>query len=166
MADRTFIAYNGATAALTGALASVSTGTSLKTMMQLKSSGQDITVTAWGYSFDVIPTAMVKVELVDTGTVNATMATAYNSGDIVASSVPGGTAASLTLSTAASGFTASSEGTVTSTRLLRYREEWGQSYEMSFPLGREPSVAAANYLRIRATTTVAINMVCWIEFDQ
>lgn len=168
MADRTYIAWSGATAALTAAVPSLATGTTIRTMMQLKSSGADITVVEWGYSFDVAPTALVKVELVDTGAVGATGLTAYASGDVPAYSIPGGSAAGLTLGTTASGFWVSgeAEGTVTATRLLGYNAEWGQSFKQQFPLGREPSVAAANYLRMRVTTATTINMTCYVIFDQ
>lgn len=167
MADRTYIAWNGASGALTGALAPVVTGASgaIKTMLQLKSSAPDITIVEWGYSFDVLPTVLVKVELIDTGLIAAT-GTALSAAGVPAYSVPGGSAAELTYSTTTSCYSASAEGTITATRLLAYNEEWGQSFKQQFPLGREPSVPAANFLRIRATTNPTINMTCYIVFDQ
>lgn len=168
MADRTYIAWNGASGALTTALAPVTTlASNPKTMLQLKSSAPDITIVEWGYSFDVLPTTLVKVELVDTGLIAAT-GTALTAAGVPAYSVPGGSAAELTYSTTTSCYSAGSEGTITATRLLAYNEEWGQSFKQQFPLGREPSVPAANYLRIRATmpSATTINMTCYIVFDQ
>lgn len=169
MADRTYIAWNGASGALTSALAPVATvtGSVIRTMLQLKSSAPDITIVEWGYSFDVLPTALVKVELVDTGLIAAT-GTALTAAGVPAYSVPGGSAAELTYSTTTSCYSAAaaSEGSITATRLLAYNEEWGQSFKQQFPLGREPSVPAANFLRIRATSAVVINMTCYIIFDQ
>lgn len=179
MADRTYIAWSGTTAALSGtttlvsAAANLASATAPKTMMQLKSSGPDITVVEWGYSFDVQPTALVRVELVDTGTVACTFGgtggAALAAGDVPAYSVPGGSAASLTYSTSTSGFTgsgANTEGSVTATRMLAYNEEWGQSFKQQFPLGREPTVPAANYLRIRCTSLTSISGTFYVIFDQ
>ena len=81
MARRRYLVWNAATAALTAAPTMVTTGTALKPMLQVKPSTY-IAVIAWGYSFDVTPTAVVKVELITTGTVNATV-TAFNAGDVV-----------------------------------------------------------------------------------
>lgn len=161
---RQYIVWNGASGALTAALASVATGTALKTMLQLKP-GNDISIIEWGYSFDTIPTAKVNVELVDTGTVAATV-TASVSSDIPKYGSPGGAASAATLSTTGTGYTASAEGTVTATRLLAYQEEWGQSFKQQFPLGREPEVASGNLLRIRVTTATTINMTCYIAWEE
>ncbi|WP_405490519.1 hypothetical protein [Nocardia sp. NBC_00511] len=164
MARRRFIVWNGATAALTGALASVATGTSVKTMLQLKPT-TNIAILEWGYSFDAVPTSLVKVELITTGTVAATV-TAYASGDVIKYDDAGSAASAISLGTSASGYTASAEGTITSTRPLADRTEWGQSFSQQFPLDREPGVQANDLLRIRMTTATTINALCYVIFEE
>jgi hypothetical protein len=73
----------------------------------------------------------------------------------------GGTNATVT-----SGFSATAEGTITATRVLAFNEELGQSFKQQFPLGREPEVNAGDYLRIRVTTGTAINMLCYVIWEE
>ncbi|MFE7797069.1 hypothetical protein [Nocardia sp. NPDC057440] len=164
MARRRYKVYNAATAALTAAPAAVTTGTSLKTMLQIKPT-TNIAVIAWGYSFDVVPTALVKVELITTGTVAATV-TAFAAGDVVKYDDAGTAASAISLGTSASGFTSTAEGTITATREIFFRNEFGQSYESQEPLDREGGVIANDILRIRATTAVAIGMTCWVLYEE
>lgn len=159
---RSFLAYNCATAALTAHAAFVTTGTTIKTMQQLKSSLGNMTGIWWGYTFDSTPTVPVYVELITTGTVAATGLTAYNAGDIIKYGDPSGAAADLTLSTSTSGFTATGEGTITATRLLDVGVPMASGYETQLPLDREFGCIATEYLRIRAHTATAVNMLCWI----
>lgn len=164
MARRRFIVFNGAIGDLTSPLSPAATGTSTKTMLQVKPT-TNIALIAWGYSFDVVPTALVKAELLTTGTVAATV-TAYASGDVCKYDDAGSAASLISLGTSASGYTSSAEGSVTATRLLDSRLEWGQSYMAQFPLDREPGVQANDILRIRATTATTINMLCWVAFEE
>lgn len=164
MAAPCYIMWNGDTSALTAAPTAVTTGTSLKTMLQLKPGTPKVRIIEWGYSFDVVPTAVVKVELIETGTVFATVTT-IGSGIRTYNDVTGA-ASQATTGTSASGFTATAEGTVTSTRLLAYQHEWSQQFKQQFPLGREPEINGANALRIRATTATAINMSCYIIWEE
>jgi len=159
---RSYLAYNCATAALTAHAAFVTTGTSIKTMLQLKSSLGNITITSWGYALDSTPAVPVYVELLTTGTVAATSLTAFNAGDVVKFGDPSGVAADLTLSTSTSGFTAAAEGTITATRVLDVGVPMASGYSTQFPLDREPGCIATEYLRIRAHTATAVNMLCWI----
>ena len=162
-------AYNGATAALTAAMAPVTTGTSLKTMLQLSpKTGVDLHPRAWGISFDGSAAATPgKVELIETDV--AATVTAYASGDIVKMNNPGGPAADsalITLGTANSGFTASAEGTITATRLLDYQLiAPTNQYIYQWPLGTETIAQAGKFLRIRVTFGTAINAVCWVDFE-
>jgi hypothetical protein len=164
MAAPCFIMWNADTSALTAAPASVATGTALKTMLQLKTGSSKARLVEWGYAFDTIPTAVVKVELIETGTVFATVTT-IGSG-IRTYNDSSGSASLAVTGTSASGFTASAEGTVTSTRLLAYQQEWGQQFKQQFPLGREPEIGAGTSLRIRATTATTINMTCYMVWEE
>ncbi|WP_432001226.1 hypothetical protein [Streptomyces sioyaensis] len=160
-----YIAWNGDTSALTAAPTAVATGTSLKTMLQVRpGSNSKIRIVEWGYSFDVTPTAVVKVELITTGTVYATV-TSIGSGIRLYNDVTGGSSLAQT-GTTHTGFTATAEGTVTSSRLLAYQHEWSHQFKQQFPLGREPEVAADSSLRIRATTATTINMSCYIVWEE
>jgi hypothetical protein len=171
MAAPCYIMWNGTTTALTAAISGQTTGTAFKTMMQLKPGTPKVRIVEWGYSFETVPTAMVRVELVETGTVGATLTgtggaagTPQNYNDVT------GPASQAATGTSASGFSGSaintSEGTVAASRLLAYQEEWGSQFKQQFPLGREPEVNGANFLRIRATTTAAVNMTCYIIWEE
>jgi len=156
--------WNAATAALTAAPLMVATGTTIKTMLQVKPS-TNIAIIEWGYSFDITPSAVVKVELITTGTVNATV-TAFNSGDVVKYDDSGGAASAIVLATSGSGFTSSAEGSVTASRLLDCQASLAQQYSKQFPLDREPGVIANDILRLRVTTGTSINMSCYVVFEE
>lgn len=165
MARRRYVVWNAATAALTAAPTAVTTGTSIKTMLQVKPT-TNIAVLEWGYSFDVVPTALVRCELITTGTVAATV-TNFAAGDIIKYDDAGSPASAIATGGGnTSGFTSSAEGTITSTRPLAERLEWGQSFSQQFPLDREPGVQANDFLRIRMTTATAINALCYIVFEE
>lgn len=164
MARHRYQVWNGATAALTAAVASVATGTSIKTMLQVKPT-TNIAIIGWGYEFDINPTAVISVELITTGTIFATV-TAFNAGDVIKYDDSGGIASAISLGTTASGFTSSGEGSVVASRLLDFNSAWEHDYRMQFPLDREPSVAANDCLRIRVTTATTINMRCFITFEE
>lgn len=169
MAAPCYIAWNGATGALTSRVAAVTTGTSIttpKTMLQIKPGSPKIRIIEWGYAFDTIPAAPVSVELVDTAAIFATVtstgfvASLYNDAT--------GAASSISIGTSASGFTSSAEGTVVATRLLAYQFDNAQYFKQQFPLGREPEVNAAQALRIRVTmgTAAALNMLTYIIWEE
>lgn len=160
-------AYNGAAAALTAALAPVTTGTVLKTMLQISpKTGVDLDILSWGISFDGSSAATPgKVELIECDV--AATVTAFASGDVIKMNNPGGPAADsalITLGTANSGFTASAEGSITATRLLDYQLiAPTNQYIYQWPL-QDTKAQAAKFLRIRVTFAAAINAVCWIDF--
>lgn len=169
MAAPCFLAYNS-TVSATGAPVAVTTGTSTtnpKTMLQIKPGTPKIRIIEWGYSFDAIPAAPVRVELVETGTVFATVTT-LNSADIIKYNDVTGAASQVTTGTSATGFTASAEGTITAARTLAYQHDAGQYFKQQFPLGREPEVNGANSLRIRVTmgSAAALNMSCYIVWEE
>ena len=120
----------------------------------------------WGISFDGSALATpIECELIDTGTVAATV-TAYVANDVTALTDPGGTAATINLGTAASGYTASAEGTVVApVRVGDYQlvEPIG-NYLKQFPLGQEFKIVPGNMCRIRVTAGTAVNAVCYVTF--
>ena len=152
----------------TAAMVAVTTGTAIKTLLQLKpfNAGK---IVAWGISFDGSAAATpIKCELIETGTVFATV-TASADVDIYkleGSDQAVASVAGLTLGTAATGYTASAEGTITATK--SFDTEFvapTNQYIYQFPLGQEPRVLAASCYRIRVTAGAAVNAICWIEVD-
>jgi hypothetical protein len=150
---------------MSGTATSATSGT-VKTILQIKSGIGKIRVVEWGYIFTTVPTAPVQMELIETGTVFATVTTigtgvlAYNDTTGPASLAPAGTAAT--------GFNASAEGTITASRLLAQTYDQANYFKQQFPLGREPEINAGSCLRIRATPTVSVattvlTYVAWEE---
>lgn len=159
--------YNGPMPT-TAAQLPVTTGTAIKTMLQLKTF-QRAKIVAWGVSFDGSAAATpIKCELVDTGTVAATV-TASADADCVKLEGTDQTAASvagLTMGTGATGYTASAEGTITTTRMFDAQlVAPTNQYIYQFPLGQEPVLLATNYTRIRVTAAAAVNAICFIEVE-
>ena len=153
----------------TAAQLAVTTGTGIKTLLQIKPFIQ-AKVVAWGLSFDgAAAAAGIQCELLSTGTVFATV-TAYadadihkwqNAADQVAASVGG-----LTLGTSASGYTASAEGTITATKIhdSQFVQPTGQ-YAWEFSLGREPIIAVGDSGRIRVKAAAAVNAIAWMLLE-
>lgn len=163
----TYIVHNGPMST-TAAPASVTTGTAIKTLLQLApSSGNPIIVKEWGISFDGSAAATpIKVELVDTSTVAATV-TAFVANDVQPYLRVSDTgASSVTLGTAASGYTATAEGTITSTRHgdLQLVAPSNQ-YVKQMPLGMEFFVPGAHFLRVRVTAPAAVNAWAYVIYQ-
>jgi hypothetical protein len=163
-----FRVYNGASPT-TAKFAAVTTGTSIKTLLQLKPFNP-MKVCAWGISFDGSSAATpIAVELIETGTVNATV-TIHTDAGIVKMGMPtdqtAASVAGLTLATSGTGFTASAEGTITASRLFDGEQVAPTNqYIYQWPLGQEPYVPAANILRVRVHAGAAVNAVCWVEIE-
>jgi len=152
----------------TASIVPVTTGTAIKTLLQLKpfNSGK---IVAWGISFDGSAAATpINVELLETGTVFGTVTASadvdiykLDGTDQAAASVAG-----LTLGTSATGYTCTSEGSITATK--SFDSELiapTNQYIYQFPLGQEPKFIIGNCYRIRVKAGAAVNALCWIEFD-
>jgi hypothetical protein len=146
----------------------VTTGTAIKTLLQLKPFNVG-KIVAWGISFDGSAAAQpIIAELLETGTVFATVTASVDAdiykldgADQAAASVAG-----LTLGTAATGYTASAEGTITATKILDGQLLPPTSpYIYQFPLGQEPKLLIGNAYRIRVKAAAAVNAICWIEVE-
>jgi hypothetical protein len=146
----------------------VTTGTSLKTMLQLKTFNV-VKIVEWGVSFDGASAAAgIKCELIDTGTVFGTV-TASADADVFklgGSDQAAASVAGLTLGTSATGYTCTSEGSITATKIfdLQYVQPTGQ-YVKQFPLGREPTVIVGNACRIRLHAAAAVNAYCYMVVE-
>jgi hypothetical protein len=149
----------------------VTTGTSIKTMLQLATpSTRQIQILEWGFSLDDPPGADGVVELLQTDV--AATVTAHAASGVI-NLDPNGTASLLTLGTSATGYTATAEGTTTTARvfdavsLSSVSGESGLSYIRTFMPDDRPIVAVSRFLRVRATTpTTATDMRCFITFQE
>lgn len=169
MAAPCYIVWAADTSASTGPPTAVATSAvsgTVKTILQLKTGAPKARIIEWGYTLDAAPAAPLRVELVETGLIFATVTTigsgirTYNDVTGVASQAAAGTAAT--------GFNASAEGTITASRLLGYQYENGIYFKQQFPLGREPEVNGASALRVRATPTSAsaVNIMPYIIWEE
>ena len=156
----------------TAAQAVVTTGTAIKTMLQVKlggSTNQTAKIVEWGISFDGSAAATpIKCELLTTGTVKATI-TEYVAADIINLSDPNAAAVTddfpfaFTAAGDESGYTATAEGTITATRMFDAQlVAPTNQYVKQFPLGREPVFRYDEYLRIRVTAGAAVNAYCYV----
>ena len=159
--------YNGPMPT-TASFVAVTTGTAIKTLLQLKPFNV-CKIVEWGISFDGSSAATPGVvELLDTGTVFATV-TASADADVMKMDGAEGAVASvagLTLGTAATGYTASAEGSITAIKLFdtQFIAPTNQ-YVKQFPLGREPKLIIGNSVRIRVKFGAAINAICYMVLE-
>lgn len=164
---RQFTAYNGV-APTTAALAPVTTGTAIKTLLQLAVPATfDLDVAGWGISFDGATFGTkIRCELIETD-VAATVTAHVAAGLVRANGDALAMASQLTLGTAATGYTASAEGTTTASRLLDYQlVDQSAAYGVLYPLGNYPKVQASKFLRVRVTATAAVNAICWVSWGE
>lgn len=152
----------------TAAQAVVTTGTAIKTMLQLKPFNQ-VKIVEWGISFDGSAAATpIKCELLETGTVFATV-TASADADVAKMSGSDQAVASvagLTLGTSATGYTSTAEGSITTVRMFDAQlVAPTNQYIKQFPLGREPVLVIGNACRIRVTAGTAVNAYCYLTIE-
>jgi hypothetical protein len=152
----------------TAAQVAVTTGTAIKTLLQLKPFNV-MKIVEWGISFDGYTAATpIKVELLDTGTVFGTVTASADVDIVKLDSVENAAAsvAGLTLSTTGTGYTCTSEGSITATREFDVQlVAPTNQYIKQFPLGREPKLIIGNAVRIRVTAGTAVNAYCYITVE-
>lgn len=155
----------------TAAQQSVTTGTTIKTMLQLSTpSTRALTLISWGFSCDDPPGADAVIELLQTdvaATVTAHVAAGVQPLD------PGAPASLLTLGTANTGYTSSVEGSTTAARVfdaVSLSSVSGESplvYSYQWMPDERPIVAVSKFLRVRATTpTTGVDLRCWVVWDE
>jgi hypothetical protein len=164
----TYKAWNGPMPT-TAAQQSVTTGTAIKTMLQIATpSTRQLRILSWGFTLDDPPGADAVIELLQTdvaATVTAHVASGVDPTD------PNAPASLMTLGTAATGYTASAEGSITATRvfdavsLSSVSGESPLTYAYQFTEAEKATVAVSKFLRVRATTpTTAVDMRCWVRW--
>lgn len=155
----------------TAAQASVNTGTSIKTMLQLATpSTRQIQLISWSFTLDDPPGADAVIELLQTdvaATVTAHVASGVQPLD------PNAPASLLSLGTSATGYTATVEGSTTASRvfdavsLSSVSGESPLTYSWQWMPDERPIIAVSKFLRVRATTpTTAVDLRCKITWDE
>jgi hypothetical protein len=160
-------------AVTTAAPVEVTTGTSIKTMLQLATPAtRQIQLISWGFTLDAAPatTGEGVVELMQSdvaATVTAHVAAGVQPLD------PNAPASLLTLGTTATGYTSSNEGTTTASRSFDTVKvsgvsngAWPTSYSYQWMPDERPIVAVSKFLRVRATFSAAVNALVWVCFDE
>lgn len=155
----------------TAAQVAVTTGTSIKTLLQVKASAtKPFKIVEWGISFDGSAAATpIKVELLETDV--AATVTAHAAAGIVkldGEALAGGdpTTNLVPVGTTSTGYTSSAEGTITATRVMdvQFIAPTNQ-YVKQFPLGREPVTQLSLFARIRVTAGAAVNAYCYMVIE-
>lgn len=152
----------------TSAFATVTTGTSIKTMLQVKPSATLVAkIIEWGISFDGSAAATPgKVELIETDV--AATVTAAVANDIMkfdSDALMGGdpTTNLIQVGTTSTGYTASGEGSITAVRVFDMQLLPPTApYVKQFPLGYEPTIQINKFGRIRVTFGAAVNAYCYM----
>ena len=156
----------------TAAAAVVTTGTAIKTLLQVKPGATTILkVIEWGISFDGFAAAAPgKVELIETdvaATVVACVANDITKYDAAALLQGDPTTALIAVGTTATGYTASAEGSITATRDLDGPQLIAPTNQFikQFPLGTEPIINLGKFGRIRVTFAAAVNAYCYMVVE-
>lgn len=155
----------------TAAQAVVTTGTAIKTLLQVKASATVIAkIIEWGISFDGSAAATpIKCELLETdvaATVTASVAADLTKLD--ANALAGGdpTTNLIQVGTTSTGYTSTGEGTITAVRMLDVQLiAPTNQYVKQFPLGREPVIQISKFGRIRVTAGAAVNAYCYMVVE-
>ncbi|MFC4006650.1 hypothetical protein ACFOY2_05420 [Nonomuraea purpurea] len=153
--------------ATSAAMADVNTGTSIKTLLQVATpSTRGIKVVEWGISFEGSTAATpVNVELIDANA--AATVTAHVSAGVQPYDDPNAPASLMTLGTSATGYNASSEGTITATRMGDAQKIAPTAqYKWAWPLGREFRVAPSRFLRARVHAGTAVDAWTYIVWEE
>lgn len=161
--------FNGPMAT-TAAQQKVTTGTAIKTMLQLATPGtRQIQLISWGFTLDAAPSAAGQVELIQTD-VAATVVAHVAAG--VQPLDPNAPPSLLSLGTSATGYTASAEGSITATRTFDVNlvpptaGTTDVNYVYQWMPDERPIIAVSRFLRVRATFGGAVNMSTWICWDE
>lgn len=155
----------------TAAQVPVTTGTSIKTLLQVKPSATIVAkIVEWGISFDGSAAATpIKVELIETDV--AATVTAHVAAGIVkldANALRGGdpTTNLIQVGTTSTGYTATAEGSITASRVFDAQlVAPTNQYIKQFPLGREPIIDLSLFARIRVTAGAAVNAYCYMTVE-
>lgn len=162
-----YLIANGASPT-TAAQVAVTTGTSIKSLLQVKASAtKPLQVVEWGISFDGSAAATpIKVELLEAdvaATVTAAAAADINKLDAEALAGGDPTTNLIPVGTTSTGYTSTNEGSIGAVREFDVQLiAPTNQYVKQFPLGLEPVVQISKFLRIRVTAGAAVNAYCYV----
>lgn len=163
--------YNGPMQT-TAAAVGVTTGTAIKTLLQIKAGATKILrIKEWGISLSGFAAAAPgRVELVETdvaATVTAHVAAGITKSDAAALMQGDPTTALIEVGTSATGYTGSSEGTPTAIRNLDAPQFVAPSTQFvkQFPLGDEPIIQAGKFCRVRVHFAAAVDALCYVVVE-
>jgi hypothetical protein len=154
----------------TAAFAAVTSGTAIKTMLQVKPSATlPMKILSWFLHADGAAAATIKCELIETdvaATVTASVANDLTKWDGAALNGGDPTTNLIQVGTTSTGYTATAEGSITAVRnldgpmFITPQSGVATQFIHEFSLGREPIVQISKFARIRITATVANNIYC------
>lgn len=151
----------------TAAQSPVTTGTAVKTLLQIATSATDmLSVVEWGISFDGSAAATpIRCELLQTDV--AATVTAHVAAGVQPYNYPAAPASNVTLGVSATGYTSSGEGSITTVRMgdVQFIAPTSQ-YVKQWPLGREFVVPVSKFLRVRVTAGAAVNAYCYVIWEE
>lgn len=162
-----YLIANGASPT-TAAQVVVTTGTAIKTMLQVQPSATVVgKIKEWGISFDGSAAATpIKVELLEqdvAATVTAHVAAGINKLDGNALSGGDPTTNLFQVGTANTGYTSSGENSPTVSRMFDVQlVAPTNQYVKQFPLGLEPIIQVSKFAKIRVTAGTAVNAYCYM----
>lgn len=171
MSAKTYTVLNGAIPGAAAAVA-VTTGSALKTMIQIatNTTAQAIRVVEWWTEFDGSAAATpIKVELLRSTGGAQTSLVAYAAGDITKANDPNAPTSTIQLGTALSGYANANDPGVTPTGVGNLSTQLvppTSGVYIQYPLGREPEVAASQFIRHRTTAGAAVNCYAGITWEE
>lgn len=156
------------TGVTTAAPVAVTTGTTVKTMIQLSTSASsEARIIEWwweGAASAAATPAVVELMFHSTG---AATVTAYVAATDFKKYDPNGRASLVTVGTANSGFSASAEGTAaTALGSATHHIPVTSGAYFQYPLGREPEMPVSSFARLRNTVTPAVNALCGLSWEE
>lgn len=159
--------WNGP-APTTAAQLAVTTGTTIKTLLQVVPSATiAVRIIEWGISMDgAAAAAGVQCELLETdvaATVTAHVAAGLVKLDEAALIGGDPTTNLIQVGTALTGYTASAEGTITATRVFdsQFVQPTNQNI-LQWPLGNRPVIQVGKFARIRVKAAGAVNALAYM----
>jgi hypothetical protein len=162
--------YNGP-APTTASQVAVTTGTAIKTLLQVKpGTTQILKVREWGISFDGSAAAtpgIVELCVTDVAaTVTAHVAAGIHKQDSAALAGGDPTTNIVAVGTTSTGYTATGEGTVGAVRQGDVQQiAPTNQYVFQFPLAAEFIINPSEFMRIRVKFGAAINAICYVLVD-
>lgn len=156
------------------AQAPVTTGTVIKTMLQVKNSATNLLkIVEWGISFDGSAAATpIRCELLEGDASSASTVTAHVAAGIVKldgvalAQTGDQTTNIIPVGTDKTGYTSTVEGTNTTVRMfdVQFIAPTNQ-YVKQWPLGREPVMIPSGVLKVRVTAGAAVNAYCYVVVE-